>query len=50
VFDEKEAEEWYLAGVAGGLPSGMILFWDTQRPSFDRTKEVWSSMGRARSA
>ncbi len=39
VLDEKEAEEWHLVGVAGGLPKGgMILFWDTQRPNFGRTK------------
>jgi hypothetical protein len=39
VLDEKEAEEWHLVGVAGGLPKGgMILFWDTQRPSFGRAK------------
>jgi hypothetical protein len=36
-----EAKEWHLVGVAGGLPDGgMILFWDTQRPSFGRTNSV----------
>ncbi len=48
VLDEKEAEEWHLVGVAGGLPEGgIILFWDTQRPSFGRTKWGRSSMGRS---
>jgi hypothetical protein len=33
-----EAKKWDLVGVAGGLPDGgMILFWDTKRPSFGRT-------------
>ena len=51
VLDEKEAEEWHLVGVAGGLPNGgMTLFWDTQRPSFGRTKESRSSRGRAGTA
>lgn len=36
-----EAKEWHLVGVAGGLPDGgMVLFWDTQRPSFGRTDSV----------
>ncbi len=51
VLDEKEPEGWHLVGVAGGLPKGgMILFWDTQRPSFGRTEESPSSMGRAGTA
>jgi hypothetical protein len=30
-----------LVGVAGGLPDGgMVLFWDTQKPSFGRTDSV----------
>ena len=38
VLDTAERKEWHLVGVAGGLPDrGMILFWDTQRPSFGRT-------------
>ena len=38
VLDAAERKEWHLVGVAGGLPDGsMILFWDTQRPSFGRT-------------
>ncbi len=38
VLDAAEAKEWHLVGVAGGLPDGgMILFWDTKRPSFGRT-------------
>ena len=38
VLDTAEKKEWHLVGVAGGLPDGgMILFWDTQRPSFGRT-------------
>ncbi len=38
VLDAAEEKEWGLVGVAGGLPDGgMILFWDTKRPSFGRT-------------
>jgi hypothetical protein len=38
VLDTAERKEWHLVGVAGGLPDGgMILFWDTQRPSYGRT-------------
>jgi hypothetical protein len=38
VLDAGESKEWHLVGVAGGLPNGgMILFWDTQRPSFGIT-------------
>jgi hypothetical protein len=37
VLDAAEAREWHLVGVAGGLPDGgMVLFWDTARPSFGR--------------
>ncbi len=37
VLNAKEGKEWHLVGVAGGLPDGgMILFWDTARPSFGR--------------
>ena len=37
LLDEKDAREWHLVGVAGGLEGGgMILFWDTERPSFGR--------------
>jgi hypothetical protein len=37
LLDEKDAREWHLVGVAGGLPGGgMIFFWDTERPSFGR--------------
>ena len=37
VLDEAERKEWHLVGVAGGLPNnGVILFWDTARPSFGR--------------
>ena len=38
VLDAAEGKEWHLVGVAGGLPDGgMILFWDSARPSFGRT-------------
>jgi hypothetical protein len=38
LLDEKDASEWHLVGVAGGLPEGgIILFWDTERPSFGRS-------------
>ena len=37
LLDEKDAREWHLVGVAGGLPGGgLMLFWDTERPSFGR--------------
>jgi hypothetical protein len=37
LLDEKDAREWHLVGGAGGLEGGaMILFWDTERPSFGR--------------
>lgn len=37
LLDEKDGRGWHLVGVAGGLPeNGVILFWDTQRPSFGR--------------
>ncbi len=41
VLDAAEAKEWHLVGVAGGLPEGgMVLFWDTKRPSFGRTSRL----------
>jgi hypothetical protein len=41
ILASAEAKEWHLVGVAGGLPDGgMVLFWDTQRPSFGRTNSV----------
>jgi hypothetical protein len=37
LLDEKDAREWHLVGVVGGLEGGgVILFWDTDRPSFGR--------------
>ena len=38
VLDAKVGKEWHLVGVAGGLRGGgVILFWDTTKPSFGRT-------------
>ena len=38
VLDAAEQKEWHLVGVAGGLTDGgVVLFWDTKRPSFGRT-------------
>lgn len=38
VLDRGSRKEWHLVGVAGGFPDGgLILFWDTTRPSFGRT-------------
>jgi hypothetical protein len=38
VLDAAEEKEWHLVGVAGGLPDGgIVLFWDTKRPSFGRS-------------
>ena len=37
VLEDAERKEWHLVGVAGGLPNnGVILFWDTTRPSFGK--------------
>jgi hypothetical protein len=37
-LDAKEGKEWHLVGVAGGMQGGgVVLFWDTTRPSFGRT-------------
>ena len=37
LLDEKDAREWHLVGVVGGLPKGgIIFFWDTEAPSFGR--------------
>ncbi len=37
VLDAGESKAWHLVGVAGGLPeNGVLLFWDTTRPSFGR--------------
>jgi hypothetical protein len=36
-LDEGETKEWNLVGVSDVLPErGVILFWDTARPSFGR--------------
>jgi hypothetical protein len=38
VLDAKEGMEWHLVGVAGGLRGeGMVLFWDTAKPSFGKS-------------
>jgi hypothetical protein len=38
LLDEKDAREWHLVGVVGGLSEGgIIFFWDTERPSFGRS-------------
>jgi hypothetical protein len=37
-LDAGEEQEWHLVGVSDVLPErGVILFWDTSRPSFGRT-------------
>ncbi len=37
LLDAKDGKEWHLVGVASGSPKGHImLFWDTQKPSFGR--------------
>ena len=38
LLDEKDAREWHLVGVVGGLSEGgTTFFWDTERPSFGRS-------------
>ena len=38
VLDAKEGKDWHLVGVAGGLQGGgVVLFWDTTRPSFGKS-------------
>jgi hypothetical protein len=37
-LDAGERQEWHLVGVSAVLPErGVILFWDTSRPSFGRS-------------
>jgi hypothetical protein len=37
-LDAGERQEWHLVGVSDVVPErGVILFWDTTRPSFGRT-------------
>ena len=37
-LDAGESQEWHLVGVSDVLPDrGVILFWDTARPSFGRS-------------
>ena len=37
-LDAGEIQEWHLVGVSDVQPErGVILFWDTSRPSFGRT-------------
>jgi hypothetical protein len=37
-LDAGEQQEWHLVSVSDVLPErGVILFWDTSRPSFART-------------
>ena len=33
-LDEGEKREWHLAGVSDVMEKHVILFWDTERPSF----------------
>ena len=38
-LDAGESQEWHLVGVSDVLPErGVILFWDTSRPSFGRSE------------
>lgn len=37
-LDVGESQEWHLVGISDVVPErGVILFWDTVRPSFGRT-------------
>jgi hypothetical protein len=33
-LDEGDRREWHLAGVSDVMEEHVILFWDTERPSF----------------
>jgi hypothetical protein len=34
-LDEGDKREWHLVGVSDVMPGhGVVLFWDTERPSF----------------
>lgn len=37
VLDEGDRKEWHLVGVSDISEEGVVLFWDTARPSFGRT-------------
>lgn len=38
ILDRGARKEWHLVGVAGAFSDGgVILFWDTTRPSFGRS-------------
>ncbi len=40
-LDAGEQREWHLVGISDVLPErGVILFWDTARPSFGRSSRV----------
>jgi hypothetical protein len=40
-LDDGETKEWHLVGVSDVLPErGVILFWDTARPSFGRRTSI----------
>ena len=40
-LDAGERQEWHLVGVSDVLPErGVILFWDTSRPSFGRSSRI----------
>jgi hypothetical protein len=40
-LDAGERQEWHLVGVSAVRPErGVILFWDTARPSFGRSSRV----------
>ncbi len=37
VLDAGDMQEWHLVGVASLPDAGVLLFWDTRRPSFGRS-------------
>ena len=40
-LDAGERQEWHLVGISDVQPErGVILFWDTARPSFGRSSKV----------
>src|SRR5829696_4942396 len=40
-LDEGDRHEWHLVGVSDVMAEHVILFWDTERPSFGISHRQW---------